>query len=144
MDKHTLRQIIKERKKKFSADELIMQSMDITIQLEKHRLYQTADTILLYHSMPDEVNTHGLIAALHKQGRRVLLPRIKNEEELELVRYSGKLSLRMSERYGILEPDGEPFTEYESIDLAIIPGMAFALNGKRLGRGRGILRPVVG
>ena len=43
----------------------------------------------------------------------------------------------MSERYGILEPDGEPFTEYESIDLAIIPGMAFALNGKRLGRGRG-------
>lgn len=137
MDKRTLRQIIKERKKKFSADELIMQSMDITIQLEKHRLYQTADTILLYHSMPDEVNTHGLIAALHKQGRRVLLPRIKNEEELELVRYNGKLSLRMSERYGILEPDGEPFTEYESIDLAIIPGMAFALNGKRLGRGRG-------
>lgn len=80
MDKHTLRQIIKERKKKFSADELIMQSMDITIQLEKHRLYQTADTILLYHSMPDEVNTHGLIAALHKQGRRVLLPRIKTRK----------------------------------------------------------------
>lgn len=137
MDKHTLRQIIKERKKKFSVDELIIQSMDITIQLEKHHLLHTARTILLYNSMPDEVNTHGLIASLHKQGRCVLLPRMKNEEDLELVRYKGKMGLRMSDRYGILEPEGEPFTEYESIDLAIIPGMAFTLDGERLGRGKG-------
>lgn len=137
MDKHALRQIIKERKKKFSVAELIMQSMDITLQLEKHHLYQTARTLLLYNSMPDEVNTHGLIASLHKQGRCVLLPRMKNEEELELVKYRGKLGLRISERYGIFEPDGEPFNDYESIDLAIIPGMAFTPGGGRLGRGKG-------
>lgn len=137
MDKHTLRQIIKERKKKFSVDELIIQSVDITLQLEKHHLYSTARTILLYNSMPDEVNTHGLMASLNKQGRCVLLPRMKNEEELELVRYQGKLNLRKSERYNILEPDGEPFTEYDSIDLAVIPGMAFTLDGERLGRGKG-------
>lgn len=137
MDKHALRQIIKERKKKFSVAELIMQSMDITLLLEKHHLYQTARTLLLYNSMPDEVNTHGLIASLHKQGRCVLLPRMKNEEELELVKYRGKLGLRISERYGILEPDGEPFNDYESIDLAIIPGMAFTPGGGRLGRGKG-------
>ncbi len=137
MDKNSLRQIIKERKKKFSIDELIMQSMDITIQLEKHNLYNTARTIFLYNSMPDEVNTHGLIASLHKQGRCVLLPRMKNEEDLELVKYKGKMCLRMSDRYDILEPDGEPFTEYASIDLAVIPGMAFTLDGERLGRGKG-------
>lgn len=137
MDKNSLRQIIKERKKKFSIDELIMQSMDITIQLEKHNLYNTARTIFLYNSMPDEVNTHGLIASLHKQGRCVLLPRMKNEEDLELVKYKGKMCLRMSDRYDIFEPDGEPFTEYASIDLAVIPGMAFTLDGERLGRGKG-------
>lgn len=137
MDKHTLRQIIKERKKGFSIDELIVQSMDTTLRLEKHHLYHAAQTILLYNSMPDEVNTHGLIASLHKQGRCVLLPRMKNEKELELVRYKGKLSMRTSERYNILEPEGEPFTDYESIDLAIIPGLAFTLDGERLGRGKG-------
>lgn len=137
MDKQALRQIIKDRKKRFSVDELIIQSMDITLQLEKHHLYNTARTIFLYNSMPDEVNTHGLIASLHRQGRCVLLPRMKNAEELELVRYKGKLSMRMSERYNILEPEGEPFTDYGSIDLAIIPGMAFTLDGERLGRGKG-------
>lgn len=137
MDKHTLRQIIKERKKGFSVDELIVQSMDITLRLEKHNLYHAARTVFLYNSMPDEVNTHGLIASLHRQGRCVVLPRMKNAEELELVRYKGKLSMRMSERYNILEPEGEPFTDYESIDLAIIPGLAFSLDGERLGRGKG-------
>ena len=137
MDKHTLRQIIKEQKKRFSADQLIEQSMDITLKLEKHHLYHAAHTVLLYNSMPDEVNTHGLIASLHKQGRCVLLPRMKNDEELELVRYKGKLSMRMSEKFNILEPEGEPFTQYESIDLAIIPGVAFTLDGERLGRGKG-------
>lgn len=137
MDKHTLRQIIKERKKKFSIDELIIQSVDITLQLEKHHLYRTARAILLYNSMPDEVNTHGLIASLHTQGRCVLLPRMKNDEELELVSYQGQHNLRVSNRFNILEPEGEPFTEYDSIDLAIIPGMAFTLDGERLGRGKG-------
>ena len=47
------------------------------------------------------------------------------------------MCLRMSDRYDILEPDGEPFTEYASIDLAVIPGMAFTLDGERLGRGKG-------
>lgn len=137
MDKHTLRQLIKERKNKFSVDELIILSTDVTLRLEKHQLYHTAQTVFLYNSMPDEVNTHGLIASLHKQGRHVLLPRMKNEEDLELVTYQGKLSMRLSEKYNIMEPEGEPFTEYDSIDLAIIPGLAFTQDGERLGRGKG-------
>jgi 5-formyltetrahydrofolate cyclo-ligase len=36
-----------------------------------------------------------------------------------------------------LEPIGEPFTDYASIDVAIIPGMAFDNKGHRLGRGKG-------
>ena len=36
-----------------------------------------------------------------------------------------------------MEPSGEPFTDYNSIDIAIIPGLAFTQDGKRLGRGKG-------
>ena len=39
--------------------------------------------------------------------------------------------------YGIAEPIGALFTDYSSIDLAVIPGMAFDQQGHRLGRGKG-------
>ena len=36
-----------------------------------------------------------------------------------------------------MEPTGRSFTDYASIDLAVIPGMAFDTSGNRLGRGKG-------
>ena len=53
-----------------------------------------------------------------------------------LRRYEGPDSLREG-AYGILEPVGELFNDYSSIDLVIVPGMAFDHAGHRLGRGKG-------
>jgi 5-formyltetrahydrofolate cyclo-ligase len=39
--------------------------------------------------------------------------------------------------FGILEPTGEVFLDYNQIELAIVPGMAFDKAGHRLGRGKG-------
>ncbi len=36
-----------------------------------------------------------------------------------------------------MEPVGEAFTDYEKIDVALVPGMAFDAAGHRLGRGKG-------
>ena len=35
------------------------------------------------------------------------------------------------------EPGGEDFTDYEEIELGIIPGVSFDRQGNRLGRGKG-------
>lgn len=40
--------------------------------------------------------------------------------------------------YNIEEPQGELLSNYDKIDLAIIPGVAFDSQGNRLGRGRDI------
>lgn len=92
-------------------------------------------TVLLYWSLPDEVFTHELVLQLMEQGHRILLPSVVGEN-LELHVMQGS-TLMHSGDYGIMEAEGELFADYGSIDLAVIPGMAFTAGGKRLGRGKG-------
>lgn len=97
-------------------------------------MFQSAHTILLYHSLQDEVHTHDFIEKWSKS-KRIVLP-VVIEDELELRSYSSPNDLAIG-AYGILEPTGTPFHDYDSIDLAIIPGVAFDTAGCRLGRGKG-------
>lgn len=92
--------------------------------------------IMLYSALPDEVPTQILIDQLAVQGKTVLLPRVISDTDMELHRYTGKQDLQTG-AYNILEPTGELFTDYEAIDIAIVPGMAFDNDGHRLGRGKG-------
>ena len=95
-----------------------------------------AHTVMLYHALPDEVATQELIELMTAQGKQVLLPRVVNESEMTLHSYRGPADLRPGS-FGIMEPAGLPFTDYGQIDIAVIPGMAFDRQGRRLGRGRG-------
>ena len=92
-------------------------------------------TILLYWALPDEVQTSGLVESLSRAGHTVLLPVVVGED-LELRVFNG-LSSMAPGPFGILEPQCSVFTDYDAIDLAIVPGRAFTLDGARLGRGRG-------
>lgn len=110
------------------------QSAEILTALEAHPTFKAADTILLYHSLKDEVDTHTFIQKWSKE-KNILLPVVMGED-LELRRYTGPQDLAVGS-YGILEPTGEIVTSYVSIDLIIVPGVAFDKLGHRLGRGKG-------
>lgn len=92
-------------------------------------------TILLYWSLPDEVRTEALAEELRSEGHTVLLPVVIGEEMILRV-FHGTGDM-VPGPFGILEPQGPEFTDYGSIDLAIVPGRAFTASGDRLGRGRG-------
>ncbi len=130
MTKQELRQHIRTLKKQYLTGE---QSPCEVLLLEKLHLYKV---IMLYSALPDEVPTQTLMAALVAQGKTVLLPRVINEKDMELRRYTGPQDLQVG-AYGIMEPTGERFTDHEAIDVAIVPGMAFDTEGHRLGRGKG-------
>ena len=91
---------------------------------------------MAYYSLPDEVNTHRLLDELVEEGKTVLLPEVVDDETMVVRRYRSSADLREG-AYHIMEPVGEMFTDYQQIDVVLVPGVAFDADGHRLGRGRG-------
>lgn len=89
---------------------------------------------MLYHSLKDEVDTHAFIRKWSRE-KRILLP-VVTGDDLELRLYTGPEDLTIG-AYGIEEPTGALFTDYSTIDLIVVPGVAFDRDGNRLGRGKG-------
>lgn len=110
------------------------QSVEILAALEAHPAFRAADTVLLYHSLKDEVDTHEFIRKWSRL-KRILLPVVVGDD-LELRVYTGPDDLAIG-AYGIEEPTGARFTDYAAIGFIAVPGVAFDRNGNRLGRGKG-------
>ena len=132
--KKQLRKEIREEKKRHSADELMALSSALLEQIEQHPRFIASDTILMYHSLSDEVQTHAFVEKWHTS-KKILLPIVQGDI-LILRHYKGKELMQVG-AFGIEEPIGEEFTGYDEIELSIIPGIAFDRHGNRLGRGKG-------
>ena len=132
--KKELRRQIKIKKSEQAVSTLRALSVGILETLEQHPVFRSAHTLLLYHSLEDEVYTHNFIEKW-STCKQIILP-VVTGDELELRSYSSPGDL-LAGVYGILEPAGTPFLDYNIIDLAIIPGVAFDASGRRLGRGKG-------
>jgi 5,10-methenyltetrahydrofolate synthetase len=65
-----------------------------------------------------------------------VLPKVTGDETMELRRYSSQEDLAEG-AFHIMEPVGDAFTDYDDIDVVLVPGMAFDAAGHRLGRGKG-------
>ena len=111
-----------------------LQSAKILAALEAHPAFRAANIILLYHSLPDEVDTHEFIRKWSTE-KQILLPVVAGND-LELRAYTGPTDLAVG-AYGIEEPTGALFTDYAAIDFIAVPGVAFDRRGNRLGRGKG-------
>lgn len=135
MDKKELRKQIKALKSEYTLEQKVAMSHLLWEKLERDSLFQEARTILMYWSMDDEVFTRDYVCKWAAE-KTVLLPCVKGDV-LELRVFQGMESLEAGEAFGILEPVGYLYTDYDAIDLIVVPGVAFDKVGNRLGRGRG-------
>ena len=139
MNKNELRKYIREEKRQFTQQQLGEMSLGIMSSLLSNPRVNDADTILMYHSLPDEVDTHSALDQLIAMGKKVLLPKVISDMEMTIHEYTGKDSLKPSEPYGILEPITPEYSivNFQFSIVAVVPGMAFDKQGHRLGRGKG-------
>ena len=136
IQKKELRKKIRARKRDIPVDELREMSRLACERLLAYERLSNASTVMMYYPLSDEVDVTPVIEQLAENGKTVVLPQVTGEATMVLRRYTGKADLQEG-AFGIMEPCGEIFSDYETIDVAIIPGMAFDRCGNRLGRGKG-------
>lgn len=132
-DKKELRKILKGLKQ-HHLTHLAEYSERVMQQLMKHPRFCSARTVMLYHALPDEVDTRIILHGFH-ECKQLLLP-VVDGDTMYPVCYNGADHLCIG-AFNISEPQGEPFTELAAIDLVVVPGVAFDAAGHRLGRGKG-------
>jgi len=101
---------------------------------------QGADVFLAYAAFRSELDTRPLLEWGWREGMSVLLPVcVPADRSLELYRVRSCDELRPG-AYGLPEPDparAERWTDLRGIGAVFVPGLAFALDGRRLGYGGG-------
>ena len=98
-------------------------------------VWQQAQHILCYWSLPDELPTHDSVNRWLAEGKSIYLPRVKGDD-LEIVPYLGAQSLDDDNQFHIGEPVGEAVNA-SCLELIIVPAVALDANRNRLGRGKG-------
>ncbi|HEX6246912.1 MAG TPA: 5-formyltetrahydrofolate cyclo-ligase [Nocardioidaceae bacterium] len=97
-----------------------------------------AATVAAYVSLSNEPGTGPLIERLHALGRRVVLPVLLPDNDLDWAVYDGEHSLGPATR-GLLEPTGPRLgpDAVATADVVLCPGLAVDRRGRRLGKGGG-------
>ncbi|HBZ33744.1 MAG TPA: 5-formyltetrahydrofolate cyclo-ligase [Bacteroidales bacterium] len=130
--KKKLREQLAKRRNAMTAEQVMAMSTAIWDKIEQSRLFQRAETIMVYYPKDNEVDTRILLSRWMGK-KRFVLP-VVVDKDIELHEYLGEDHLRKG-KYGIMEPDSPVFTG--KIDLLIVPGLLYDTHFNRVGRGGG-------
>lgn len=132
--KKEIREEIKRIKRSLTSRELKEKSVRIVNNIEVMDAFRSAKTVLMFYPLPDEPDLTPLIQG-YIESKRIILPVVEGNN-LILRQFSGISQMHVG-AFGIKEPDNKDFVDTNSIDLAIVPGVAFDKKGNRIGRGKG-------
>ena len=120
----------------------LTESADLAAETARHLLanpqVRRAATVAAYVSVGREPGTGLLLDHLLDLGKRVLLPVLLPDNDLDWAAYAGAHDLHPAGR-GMLEPSG-PRLGIDAVataDVVLVPGLAVSPAGVRLGRGGG-------
>ena len=130
-----IRYEVKRLKALMTEEERLSKSAQVWEQVETNPNFRQASSVLLYWSMPGEVHTHEFIRRWCGK-KNIILPVIDGDR-LRLALFEDEQSLRRNLTMNLYEPQGDDYPSPQTIELAIVPGIAFDRANHRIGRGRG-------
>jgi len=113
-------------------------SMAACHQLISTREFKNAQMIMIFMSMPSELETSTLAVRSWQEGKNIAVPRLdwhsKRMEPVEI--RSLDVGMKMTGP-GVREPVTGTVVPLGLIDMIVVPGLAFDRRGYRVGRGKG-------
>ena len=134
--KSELRKQVLQEMKAIPRTQKVTLDLALTERFLQHPFYQEAKTIATYLSFPHEFQTQELIEQALKDGKKVLIPKTYPKGRMDFVVYDPQQLVKTS--FGLLEPQGDlEVVDASQIDLIHVPGLAFTMEGYRIGYGGG-------
>lgn len=129
-----IRQIIEALPPSVRRDKSLLAQRAMTALPE----FASAQTVMIYLSMVEEVDTAHIARQAWAAGKRVLAPRVHlADHSMDAFEIHSLHERLVPGPYDILQPaDGHPWPPGQ-IDVIVVPALAFSRNGARLGRGAG-------
>lgn len=136
--KVALRDQLMTRRNRRSLAEVGLRARELAMVLLAAPEVRRAATVAAYVSIGNEPGTGLLLDGLEEAGKRVILPVLLPDGDLDWAPYRGEGTL-VPARRGLLEPVSEPLGReaVATADAVLVPGLAVSPTGMRLGRGGG-------
>ena len=137
--KAALRKEIRATLKNIPAAACAAASAQLCLRLKEQPFWKNAASVLFFAPLPDEVDVWPLLAETVAGGKIVALPRFDPADQTYAARRLQNLQNEIAiGPFGIREPKSSCVEiALSRLDLIVVPGVAFDLSGRRLGRGRG-------
>ncbi len=136
--KESIRRNILDLRLQLSREDLYRMSSLVQKKFLQLEEFKDAERVALYTSFKNEVLTEDIWGAAIEGGKEVFFPRVINGKKgLVFIKADNKEGFSKG-AYNISEPEGGVvLDELSTFDLVVVPGIAFDMNGNRLGYGKG-------
>ncbi|MGL4367105.1 MAG: 5-formyltetrahydrofolate cyclo-ligase [Brevinemataceae bacterium] len=134
VNKETLRQEVKIKRSELLNNKKYKQYIEEQIFLFLQNILPNHGCIALYNALESEINISSIWKFVLEKGCRTVFPRVSENFSLDLC-IAGDVKDFRRGSFGILEPCSSVYKG--SVDIFLVPGLAFGVDGSRLGYGAG-------
>jgi 5-formyltetrahydrofolate cyclo-ligase len=136
MDKGRLRRELRRLLTAMQPEQRIEKSRRACHNLTSTPEFQKASVIMMYLSLPHEVDTAEAMLQAWRLGKTVVVPKIMwRQRQMIPVRIDTLEADFSTEVPGLRNPTVGMLVPFDQIDLIVTPGLGFDRRGNRLGRG---------